>query len=149
MQKLSLPNFEFSVKKIDNAPYIFDEIRKKYVRITPEEWVRQHIVKFLIQYKKYPQSLMKLEVSLKMYGLHKRADIVCYNSQGQPLLVIECKAPDVAINEHVFQQISRYNIVLQAPYLFVSNGLSHYACTIDFVSKTYAFLQEIPEYESL
>ena len=149
MQDLLLPKFDCSFKKINNTPYIFDEIRKKYVVITPEEWVRQHIVKFLIQYKNYPASLMQLEVSMNIYGLQKRADIVCYNSQGMALLVVECKAPEVSINESVFQQISRYNIALKAPYLMVSNGLKHYVCAIEFYSKSYTFLEDLPKFDTL
>ncbi|HPM12578.1 MAG TPA: type I restriction enzyme HsdR N-terminal domain-containing protein [Bacteroidales bacterium] len=149
MQELSLPKFDFSIKKINNVPYIFDEIRKKYVKITPEEWVRQHIVKFLIHYKNYPPTLIQLEVSMKIYGLQKRADIVCYNSQGMALLVVECKAPEVSITNQVFHQISNYNILLKAPYLLVSNGITHAACSIDFDSKSYAFLHEIPNYEDM
>ncbi|MDR2962782.1 MAG: type I restriction enzyme HsdR N-terminal domain-containing protein [Bacteroidales bacterium] len=146
MQQLSLPQFDFLFKKHGNALSIFDPVRKKYVRLTPEEWVRQHIVQFLIQYRNYPPSLMGVEVSLTLYGLPKRADIVCYNSQGEAQLIVECKAPSVAISHATLTQIAHYNIQLKAPFLLVSNGLQHCVCHINFDEKNFCMLQEIPYY---
>jgi hypothetical protein len=147
MYKLSLPQYDLSVKKMQNKQYVFDVLRKKYVRLTPEEWVRQHMIQFLIQEKKYPISLMNSEVGLELYSLSKRADILSYTSQGTPLLLVECKSPNVSINQNVFEQIAHYNIVLKAPFLVVTNGINTFVCEIDFFTKSYTFLHEIPEYK--
>ena len=143
MYKLSLPEYNFTIKKEQGKPYILDSIRKKYVRLSPEEWVRQHTVQYLIQHKKFPQSLMKLEVGLDVYSLPKRADILCYKSDGTPLLLVECKAPEVPINQAVFEQIAQYNIVLHAPYLLVTNGLEIYSFPIYFFHKNIPFFLKI------
>jgi len=149
MYKLSLPEYNFTIKKEQGKPYILDSLRKKYVRLSPEEWVRQHTVQYLIQHKKFPQSLMKLEVGLDVYSLPKRADILCYKSDGRPLLLVECKAPEVPINQAVFEQIAQYNIVLHAPYLLVTNGIEIYCCAIDFSTKKFSFLEQVPEYTDI
>jgi type I site-specific restriction endonuclease len=146
MYQLSLPQCDFLYKKQGDAVSIFDPIRKKYVRLTPEEWVRQHIVQFLIRHRNYPPSLMNVEVSLKLFGLPKRADIVCYNSQGKAQLIVECKAPTVAVSHDTLTQIAHYNIVLKAPFLLVSNGLQHYMCEVNFDEKNFCVLQTIPYY---
>lgn len=146
MYELTLPQFEFQYKKQGNSVYIFDCIRKKYVRLTPEEWVRQHVVQFLIQHRNYPPSLMNVEVSLQLYGLSKRADIVCYNTQGKAQLIVECKAPTVALSHETLAQIAHYNIVLQAPYLLVSNGVQHSMCEVNLEEKKFGVLPEIPYY---
>ncbi|MDA3883502.1 MAG: type I restriction enzyme HsdR N-terminal domain-containing protein [Bacteroidales bacterium] len=149
MYKLSLPQYDLSVKKMQNKQYVFDVLRKKYVRLTPEEWVRQQMIHFLIHEKKYPKSLMNSEVGLELYSLPKRADILSYTSQGNPLLLVECKSPNVRINQNVFEQIANYNIVIKAPFLIVTNGITIFACEIDFYTKSYTFLQEIPEYKNI
>lgn len=149
MYKLSLSDHNFTIKKEQGKTYILDSIRKKYVRLTPEEWVRQHTVRYLIDHKKFPQSLMKIEVGLDVYSLLKRADILCYTSKGEPLVLVECKAPEVAINQAVFEQIAQYNIVLQAPYLLVTNGVKMYSCTINFATKKFEFLHEFPTYTEM
>lgn len=146
MRELSLPKVEFNIKREGDVSYIYDQIRKKHIVLTPEEWVRQHIVHYLLVHKQYPQSLMRLEQGFTLYKSARRADIICYNSKAEPLLLVECKAPDITISEQVFQQIAHYNIQLQAPYLFVSNGLQHYACAVNFESKSFEFLDEIPAY---
>ena len=148
MYKLLLPEYNFTYKKINNQDYVLDIIRKKYIKLTPEEWVRQHVVHFLIEERNYPKSLIRLEVSMILHGQPKRADIVCYNSQNQAILVVECKAPEVSIKQDVFEQISHYNLELQAPYLLVTNGKKHAMCFIDLEKKTYDFITEIPFYES-
>lgn len=149
MYKLSLPEYNFACKKINDVDFLFDIIRKKYVKITPEEWVRQHIVHFLITEKKYPASLIGVEVSLTYNKMQKRADIVCYNSQAQPLVLIECKAPSITITQSVFEQIATYNAIFKVPYLVVSNGIAHYACTINYEEKSFLFLKDIPSYGDL
>ncbi len=139
--QLNLPAYPFKIKQETGVNFIFDDIRKKFLVLTPEEWVRQHFVQFIIQEKKYPKTLIKL------HSLQKRTDIVVFNSQGKKILMIECKAPSVAINQKVFDQIARYNIVHKIPLLAVSNGLQHYYCTIDFEAKNYKFIESLPEYK--
>jgi len=149
MYKLSLPEYKFTLKKNEGKPFILDTIRKKYVALTPEEWVRQNLIQFLIHEQGFPQSLIAVEVGLTLNGLQKRADIICYNSQGKELLLIECKAPKVKITQATFEQIAQYNIHFKVKNLLVSNGLEHYACSIDFEKKSYAFLKDIPHYNEL
>jgi hypothetical protein len=146
---LNLPAYPFKLRKGDDTTFIFDEIRKKFLVLTPEEWVRQHIVQYMIQEKGYPKSLIKLEGGLKLNSLQKRTDIVAFNSKGEKVLLVECKAPTVKINQKVFDQIARYNIVHKIPLLAVTNGLEHYYCQIDFVAKGYNFLESLPSYNSL
>ena len=146
---LNLPEYSFKIRHEESCTYIFDEIRKKFLVLTPEEWVRQHFVQFIIREKGFPRSLIKLEGGLKLNTLQKRTDIVAFNSSGQKVLMIECKAPGVTISQKVFDQIARYNIVHQIPLLAVSNGIEHYYCTVDFESKTYQFLPSLPLYQEL
>ncbi|MFO7869025.1 MAG: type I restriction enzyme HsdR N-terminal domain-containing protein [Bacteroidales bacterium] len=147
MYKLSLPQYNLSLKKIQNKLYVFDILRKKFVRLTPEEWVRQHMIHYLIHEKKYPRSLMNSEVGLEVYSLQKRADILSYDTTGKPLVLVECKSPDVSITQMVFEQIAHYNIAMKAPFLVVTNGIDSFVCHIDFDKKKYTFLSTIPEYE--
>ncbi|TJY36010.1 type I restriction enzyme HsdR N-terminal domain-containing protein [Pontimicrobium aquaticum] len=147
MQKLHFPTYTFRFKNSENKPYIFDEIRKKFVVLQPEEWVRQHCVHYLINEKKYPKSLINVEKELKINNLKKRYDIVIFNSDGSIHLIVECKAPKVTINQNTFDQIARYNLALNATYLMVTNGLNHYYCNIDFEEERYQFLKDIPEYQ--
>jgi hypothetical protein len=149
LQPLNLPPYPFKLSEQNSQLFIFDEIRKKNILLTPEEWVRQHIVQYLVQYKKYPKTLIKLEGGLKVHSMPKRSDIVAFNSNGVRLLMVECKAPDVSINQNVFDQIARYNITHKVPLLMVSNGLHHYYCRIDIASKTYQFIEDLPDYTSL
>jgi hypothetical protein len=146
MQKLNFPSYSFRLKSSENKTLIFDIIRKKYVVLTPEEWVRQHVVLFLIEEKKYPISLIAVEKQLKINSLLKRTDVVVFNTKGTPEILIECKAPSVAISQATFDQIARYNLTAQSNYLMVSNGLNHYFCQIDKENETYVFLKEIPNY---
>lgn len=147
MQKLNFPPYHFKFKNSENKTLIFDEIRKKFLVLQPEEWVRQHCIKFLIQQKKYPKSLINVEKALKINTLTKRYDIVIFNPDGSILLIVECKSPKVKITQETFDQIARYNLTLKASYLMVSNGLNHYFCTIDSKNETYNFLKEIPSYK--
>lgn len=149
MLELNLPPFEKKITKKDDKPFILDVIRRQYVALTPEEWVRQNFVHFLIEYKGYPQSLMANEVQLKLNGMSRRCDTVVYDRTLRPRVIVEYKAPSVSITQKVFEQICRYNMVLQVDYLIVSNGLAHYCCRIDYPTRSYTFLQEIPEYQSL
>lgn len=148
MQELNFPQIPYRLKNTENNLSIFDVIRKKYVALQPEEWVRQHCLYYLIKEKKYPKSLINVEKELHLHGLKKRYDIVVYNSDGTVHLIVECKAPSIAIDQNTFDQIARYNLVLKAAYLMVTNGLDHYFCQMDFNSKSYIFLKDIPKYKS-
>lgn len=128
---------------------LFDEIRKKHIIITPEEWVRQHFVQYLINQKGYPKTLIKLEGGLKLHGNARRTDIVVFNPRGERILLIECKAPSVTINQKVFDQVARYNMVHKVSLLAVSNGLNHYYCHIDQENRSYKFIEELPGYKEL
>ena len=132
MQKLNFPTFTFRFKNSENKVAIFDEIRKKFIILTPEEWVRQHVVQFLLQDKSYPKSYINVEKLIKINNLNKRYDVVVYQPNGEFFLLIECKAPEVKIAQQTFDQIARYNLVLKAKYLMVTNGLNHYFCQMDF-----------------
>ncbi len=149
MQELNFPRFSFRFKNSENKTAIFDEIRKKFVVLTPEEWVRQHTVKFLLEYKKASKSFVNVEKSIQQNGLTKRYDIVVFQQLGGIKLLVECKAPDVKITQMVFDQIARYNLELQAEYLMVTNGLQHYFCQMDFAQQTYVFLTDLPELNTL
>jgi len=146
MQALDFPAYDFRLKNSENKPYIFDPIRKKFIHLTPEEWVRQHVLQFLIQTKGYPKSLINVEKEIKIYDTKKRYDIVVFNSDGSIFLIVECKRPNVTITQTTFDQIARYNLTLQAALLMVTNGLHHYYCAMDFEQERYQFLKEIPNY---
>ena len=147
MQKLNLPEFDHRIKNSEGSLYIFDAFRKKHVRLTPEEWVRQNFAHYLINKLGYPKSLIQTEYSIKLNNLTKRADILASDRMGQPLLIVECKAPNIKIDQKAFDQIAVYNMKLKVEILVVTNGLKHYSCRIDSVNKSYEFLEEIPEYE--
>jgi hypothetical protein len=149
MKQLQFPSYSFRFKNSENKVAIFDEIRKKFIIITPEEWVRQHVVQFLLQDKKYPKSHINVEKLLKINDLIKRYDVVVYNPDGSIYILVECKAPEIKISQHTFDQIARYNMTLNANYLMVTNGLNHYFCKMDYEKEKYDFLPELPEYQSL
>lgn len=130
-------------------PTIYDTLRRKYVKLTPEEWVRQHFVHMLVERKGYPGALMANEVALKVGEKQLRADTVLYDSRLRPRMIIEYKAPHVAITQAVFDQIATYNLLLRVDYLVVSNGLSHYCCRMDYEGRQYCYLQDIPLYAEL
>jgi len=148
MQKLNLPTYNFKLKSSQNKTLIFDKLRKKYLVLTPEEWVRQHFVQYLIDEKKYPISLIALEKQLTINNLKKRSDILIFNKKGNHEIIVECKAPSIKITQDTFDQIARYNLKLKAKFLIVTNGLEHFYCKMDFKNKTYIFLKEIPNYKS-
>jgi len=143
---LDLPNYPFKIKQEEGNVYIFDEVRKKYLVLTPEEWVRQHFVQYLIREKGYPKTCIRLEGGLKLNSLQKRTDIVLFNNSGEKILLVECKAPSIKISQDTFDQIARYNIIHKVPLLAVSNGLQHYYCEINHQTKGYKFLKELPSY---
>lgn len=143
MVKLNLPSFEYKVKDANGKVWIFDGIRKKYVVLTPEEWVRQHFVQYLINHLKYPKMLLKIEAGLIYNQLAKRSDIVVYNRSGKPWMVIECKAPEIALNENTAQQVSVYNNTLKASYVVITNGMRHLCFEISSEIKS---LKELPAF---
>ena len=146
MQALNFPKFSFRFKNSENKVSIFDPIRKKFVILQPEEWVRQNCLQVLLQEKKYPKSLINVEKELRVNDLKKRYDIVVYNPDGSIHLIVECKAPSIPITQSTFDQIAQYNLTLNATYLMVTNGLNHYYCQMDFKSECYTFLKDIPDY---
>jgi hypothetical protein len=148
MQQLNFPKYSYRFKNSENKVSIFDEIRKKFILLTPEEWVRQHVIRFLIDEKKYPKSYINVEKIVKINGMHKRYDLVVFNKDGSIFLLIECKAPEITIDQTTFDQIARYNMILKANYLMVTNGLNHYFCKMDFENEQYLFLKELPEFAS-
>ena len=149
MLSLNLPPFQPKIEIRNGKTTIFDVLRRRYVALTPEEWVRQHFVHFLINHKGYPQALMGNEVFLKLNGMNRRCDTVLYNRDLSARMIIEYKAPHVGITQDVFTQISHYNMVLKVDYLIVSNGLKHFCCKMDYERQNYTFLKEIPSYDSL
>ncbi|MFT4683674.1 MAG: hypothetical protein ACI863_000266 [Flavobacteriales bacterium] len=148
MQQLNLPTYQFKLKSSENKQLIFDKIRKKYVVLTPEEWVRQNFVAYLITEKKYPISLIAVEKQLIVNNLKKRFDILVFNTDGLPKIIVECKAPSIKISQNTFDQISRYNLVLNAEILIVTNGIEHYYCKVDTENEKYSFLNNIEDYRN-
>lgn len=146
MQKLNFPTYSFRFKNSKNKIAAFDEIRKKFIILTPEEWVRLHTVQFLKNEKNFPHSHINVEKQLRLGKLLKRYDVVVYTPTGEIQLIVECKAPSVKITQDTFDQIARYNMALKARYLMVTNGLEHYYCQMDYELEKYNFLQELPAY---
>ncbi|MFH0841115.1 MAG: type I restriction enzyme HsdR N-terminal domain-containing protein [Bacteroidota bacterium] len=149
MKQLNLPEYSFRISGEEGSEMIFDAIRKKYVRLTPEEWVRQNFVQYLINEGKYPPGLIGIEVMSPFNNLRKRIDILIYNRAGLPVMIIECKAPEVPVDDDVFDQAVCYNLGFRVPYLVVTNGIVHYACKINHEQKKYDFLLVIPLYEDI
>lgn len=149
VHKLNLPNYDFRLRKTDDQVFIWDEVRKKDIVLTPEEWVRQNFIMYLNQHYQYPLSLMQVEGGLKYNSMQRRSDILCYNIHSKPALLVECKRPTVKIGQQVFDQIARYNMTLKVPFLAVTNGLEHYYCLIDHASKSYNFLEKLPTFTQL
>ncbi len=144
--KLNFPAYTFRLKNKENKTAIFDIVRKKFVNLTPEEWVRQHVIHFLLTEKAYPKSLLNAEKQIKLSNTVKRYDLIAFYPDGKVNLVVECKAPAVKITQETFDQIARYNLSLDADYLMVTNGLQHYYCQLDYAQEKYNFLKEIPTY---
>lgn len=149
MLSLNLPPCATKIAVRDGKNTIWDIIRRKYVALTPEEWVRQHFVHFLVEHKGYPASLLANEVALTLNGTSRRCDTVLYDRTLSPRMIIEYKAPHIPITQKVFDQICRYNLVFRVDYLIVSNGLSHYCCRMDYAHQSYQFLQDVPSYGEL
>ncbi len=149
MQQLNFSKYSFRFKNSENKVLIFDEIRKKFIILTPEEWVRQHVIHHLLYELNYPKSHINVEKLIKINGLTKRYDVVVFQSNGEILILIECKAPSIAISQATFDQIARYNLVLHANFLMVTNGLNHYFCQMDFKNEKYLFLKDLPAYTNL
>ncbi|RIH65169.1 restriction endonuclease subunit R [Mariniphaga sediminis] len=146
MQTLNLPSYEFRIKKEEGKSYIFDGVRKRYVLLTPEEWVRQHFIRYLVHEKKYPESLMAVEKQIILNGKQFRFDLLVYRRNGEPLLIAEFKAPGVKISQDTFDQVVRYNMALKVERVVVSNGMQHFVCEIDYEVNSYKFLKEVPAF---
>ena len=146
MERLNLPTFELKLKSEGEKKCVFDEIRKKWLVLTPEEWVRQNFLHYLIHFKKFPSSLLAVEYALSINKQAIRSDIVAFSNEGSPFLIVECKAPDVKITQATFDQIAVYNMVLNVEYLVLTNGMKHFCCKMDFENKKYSFMSDIPEY---
>lgn len=148
MEKLNFPEFGIRLKNKENKSLIFDIIRKNWFLLTPEEWVRQHCIHYLIFIKHYPKSLINVEKKVLVNGVPKRYDIIIFSKNGEVLLIVECKEPRIKISQSVFDQISKYNLTLKSKYLMVSNGLTHYFCSVDYLNNDYFFLTEIPKFKN-
>ena len=149
MIQLTLPPYQIRVKETHGRKQIFDILRRKYVALTPEEWVRQHFIHYLVEHKNYPSSLLANEVSLQIGEKRMRADSVLYDNQLHPRMIIEYKAPNITLTQKVFDQITIYNLLLHVDYLIVSNGMTTYICKMDYEKQTYMFLEAIPNYENI
>lgn len=146
---LNLPPYPAKLTKENETIFIFDDLRKKKLVLTPEEWVRQHWIHYLHLNKKYPKSLMKIEGGLKLNDLQKRSDLLIYNNRGEKIVLAEFKAPHIKITQATFEQIANYNSIHKIPLLLVSNGLEHYYCKIDFQNSSFLFIEEFPSYDQL
>ncbi len=146
MEPLNFPAYPFRFKNSENKVLIFDDIRKKFVVLQPEEWVRQHVVRYLINEKKNPKSHVNVERQLTLNGLKKRYDIIVYDLNGGIRILVECKAPEIKITQSTFDQIARYNMHAKATYMMVSNGLQHFYCKMDLEKEKYTFLDHIPDF---
>jgi len=149
MDPLNLPTYFFRIKQENEKKYIFDEIRRRYVILTPEEWVRQHIVKYLVSVKNFPHPLIAVEKGFSQLRRKQRYDLLIHDRKGNPLMIVECKAPTVEINQNAFDQAGRYNEKHKAPFMLITNGRKHYCCQLNLENKQYKFLQEIPDFSEM
>ncbi|RLD45144.1 MAG: restriction endonuclease subunit R [Bacteroidetes bacterium] len=150
MQPLNLPEYPIKTRINEGGKTeVFDTIRKKYVVLQPEEWVRQQFIGFLIHHKNYPASLIGIEKGLKVNQLQKRFDAVAFDKKGNPVVLIEFKAPSIKLTEKTFSQVAAYNLKMRVKYLIISNGLKHYCCKMDYENSSYQFLKDIPDYETI
>lgn len=147
MDALNLPEFDCKLTQIDGKRYVFDLLRRKYVRLTPEEWVRQHVINLLVEHYRYPKSLIRSEGGLSLNATQKRTDLLAFTRDGKPFLLVECKAAHVDLNQGVFDQATRYNHVHKAPYVVVTNGLTHYCCQVCHQTATVSFLDDFPFFQ--
>lgn len=148
MEKLNFHDFDFSFKSKENKTYIFDPIRKKWLVLNPEEWVRQHCIQFLLKTKNVPLGFIQVEKKLNVNHTEKRYDLVVFKPDHSIDLLVECKSPKVKITQKTFDQIARYNLVLKSDYLMLTNGLNHFFCKMDFEKRKYLFLPDLPNYNS-
>lgn len=146
LHRLNFPEYPFSVRLRGEKEYIFDRIRGRYVRLTPEEWVRQHVVRYLVAERGVPEGLISVEKGVALFGKQFRYDAMVCNRAMQPVMLVECKAPEIVLCQEVMNQVARYNFLHQVRYLFISNGLVHYCCEMDFAAGTWRFLPQIPHY---
>ena len=146
LPQLNLPIAVLKTKLVEGTTQVFDQVRKKYLVLTPEEWVRQHFIHYLNQEKNYPLGLMGVEQMVKYNGMQTRADIVLYTTEGNPNMIVECKAPNVKITQDAFNQIAKYNFKLQVPFLVVTNGIQHFCCQMNYENKSIKFVEEIPKF---
>ena len=149
MRKLNLPEYEFTCRNEGGSVLVMDVYRKRFVKLTPEEEVRQRFARYLVEEKEFPASLLMTEYSLKLHKLSRRCDILVHKPAGHPVVLVECKAPGVNITQATFDQVARYNLAFRVSYLMVTNGLMHYCCRVDFATGKIAFLADIPSYEEL
>jgi hypothetical protein len=149
LKELNLPQYSFKIKGKEGGEMILDPLRRKFVKLTPEEWVRQNFVQYLISEGKYPPGLIGIEVMFRLNKLKRRVDILVHNRSGEPVMIVECKSPDVKLDDKVFEQIATYNMSYKLPYLVVTNGLHHYACRIDHEAMKFEYMLVIPLYEEL
>jgi hypothetical protein len=150
MEILNLPEYQFRIREDKKGKkYIFDPYRKKELLLTPEEWVRLNIIRYLIEEKGYPAGLISAEAGIKFNKLSRRYDVLLYNQKGQPVMLIECKAPGVTINQNVFDQVVAYNSFIRAGHLLVTNGIKHFCCRISPGGERYLFLEKIPFFDEL
>ena len=146
MWQLNLPEYSFQIKKQKEKLFIFDSLRKRYVKLTPEEWVRQHFIRFLIEEKSYPAAYLAIEKQLNMNGMKKRCDAILYNVNVEPILIIELKAPNVLISQATFDQVAVYNAKLKVDFFMISNGIEHFCCRVNTENARYEYFSEIPDY---
>ena len=146
MPQLNLPNVALKTKLVEGTTQVFDAVRKKYLVLTPEEWVRQHFIYYLNKEKNYPLGLMGVEQMVKYNGMQTRADIVLYTAEGKPNVIVECKAPNVKITQDAFNQIAKYNFKLKVEFLVVTNGMQHFCCKMDYEKNINCFLEEVPAF---
>ena len=149
MKELNLPQYSFKIAGGEDDKKIFDPIRKRYVKLTPEEWVRQNFIQYLVNEGKYPPGLIAVEVLFRLNKLRRRVDILIHDRTGRPVMIVACKEPEIDINDKVFDQIVCYNMGLKVPYIVVTNGIDHYACKMNHPENRYEFLLVIPLYEDL
>jgi len=149
LQQLNFHELEFKMRNVSGREEVFDPVRRKFVALTPEEWVRQHVIAYLSGEKRYPLSVIGVEKKLLLNKQAKRFDLVVFNRNGEPFLLVECKAPGVEITEKTFDQAARYNMQLRAEYFLITNGLEHYSCRLDYINRQYVFIENIPSYEKL
>ena len=149
MKELTLPPYSYRINEVDGKQLIFDPIRRKYVRLTPEEWVRQHFINYLVRYGNYPSGLIGVEVPFKLNKLSKRIDLLVHSRKGDPLMIIECKEPDTKLDDKVFDQIMVYNLQYHVPYLIITNGIQNFAYRMNFDERTRTPLELIPQYDEL